>query len=506
MFRSAVTFILGALFACALIYFFLPRNPFLLLALIPAPFFLIFWMNRPDILMIWIFALQLSGLRIPGTPEQLKLYEILEVVFITITFAGMFIHKQKRTMDYYLQKLVLLFLGILVLTMAIRGTGFRVLGDENWGGFRYVPLFLNGLFLLNSSFITLSSKQLRHATYWMLALAFIPSISEFLAIASRGVITFQYYFIQLTNATVSAFYANQAGDSLVRLQSASSAAVAILYVALIKKNRTGAAKLLCLALILLSFILRALTGHRLTFVGGLLLIFLYLFVFAYQKRKKLLFFTLISIFGFSGVSFAYILGPSLPSSAQRMISFLPGVKIDPVVAMDASYSTEWRLNMWKDAMAEIPSHLLVGKGYTYPPGAVEVVDPLRYIEMPYYWAIVTSNYHNGPLELLICTGIPGLFFGLLALWYSVYLSIKRQRSGEWEDLFLKRIHFVFTLDIIVRGIIFCSLFGSVTSDISNLFIRMAFLEAIYRSGSNRIEPVESEEAQLKVKSPKLVSA
>ena len=37
----------------------------------------------------------------------------------------------------------------------------------------------------------------------------------------------------------------------------------------------------------------------------------------------------------------------------------------PVARMDAQGSTEWRLQMWKDLVPEIPQYLLVGKGYSF---------------------------------------------------------------------------------------------------------------------------------------------
>ncbi len=39
--------------------------------------------------------------------------------------------------------------------------------------------------------------------------------------------------------------------------------------------------------------------------------------------------------------------------------------IDPLVRNDTQGSTEWRLEMWRDVLPEIPQYLLVGKGYSF---------------------------------------------------------------------------------------------------------------------------------------------
>jgi len=53
----------------------------------------------------------------------------------------------------------------------------------------------------------------------------------------------------------------------------------------------------------------------------------------------------------------------LPLSVQRTLSFLP-LPVDPVAQASADLSTEWRLQMWKNVLPQIPQYLWLGKGYS----------------------------------------------------------------------------------------------------------------------------------------------
>ena len=53
----------------------------------------------------------------------------------------------------------------------------------------------------------------------------------------------------------------------------------------------------------------------------------------------------------------------LPFGVQRTMCFLP-VHVDPIVEADAKISTDWRVEMWKIVIPDIPKYLILGKGYS----------------------------------------------------------------------------------------------------------------------------------------------
>ncbi len=63
----------------------------------------------------------------------------------------------------------------------------------------------------------------------------------------------------------------------------------------------------------------------------------------------------------------------MPLVVQRAVCFLP-VKVDSSVASEARGSWEWRVNMWKTLVPDIPQYLLVGKGYRIDPEDLYLVD------------------------------------------------------------------------------------------------------------------------------------
>src|SRR5205085_2863821 len=124
----------------------------------------------------------------------------------------------------------------------------------------------------------------------------------------------------------------------------------------------------------------------------------------------------------------------LPLNVQRTLSVLPGVKIDPIARLDAEASSEWRLNIWRHLVPQIPHYLLVGKGLGFSGSDLQslvTVSPNTGLGDADVEGIeLVADYHNGPLSVIIPFGI----FGSLGfLWFLVAcLRVLRQnyRFGD----------------------------------------------------------------------------
>ena len=80
-------------------------------------------------------------------------------------------------------------------------------------------------------------------------------------------------------------------------------------------------------------------------------------------RSRLLFPVL-----FAGVLATILLIPMarhLPWTVQRSLAFLP-LDIDADAREMPRYSSDWRLNIWKALLPQVPQHLLVGRGFSIP--------------------------------------------------------------------------------------------------------------------------------------------
>ena len=121
----------------------------------------------------------------------------------------------------------------------------------------------------------------------------------------------------------------------------------------------------------------------------------------------------------------------MPLSIQRSLSFLP-LNVDALARHDAFSTLDWRLEMWKTLLPDVPKYLLMGKGFSYSGRDYALIQEAvrrgRY--SPYEDTLINGNYHNGLLTIIIPFGI----FGFLAFswfcWSSLRLLYLNFRFGE----------------------------------------------------------------------------
>src|SRR5207249_6111641 len=89
---------------------------------------------------------------------------------------------------------------------------------------------------------------------------------------------------------------------------------------------------------------------------------------------------------------------NLPIMVQRALSFLPVVPVSPVAREGAQASTEWRVEMWKEALPQVPKYLIKGKGYVIDPSDLFMAEVAAFhgFGIQAAGALVAGDYHNGP--------------------------------------------------------------------------------------------------------------
>jgi hypothetical protein len=153
----------------------------------------------------------------------------------------------------------------------------------------------------------------------------------------------------------------------------------------------------------------------------------------------------------------------LPLSVQRAISFLP-VEVSPVAKLDAQNSLEWRLQMWRLLLPEVPNYLVRGKGYAINPTDLWLTheSARRGLAKSFEGAIVAGDYHNGPLSVLIPFGLPGAITFLWFLGASVWVLAQNWRHS---DPALKSINTFLLAYFMMRIVQFVFVFGSLSSEL-----------------------------------------
>ena len=202
-------------------------------------------------------------------------------------------------------------------------------------------------------------------------------------------------------------------------------------------------------LVLLTFAFAAFSGFR-NQIGAVGLT--YLVAIAYRGGlPSILIASFTLILGIVSLAFLNLAAPR-PANIQRSLSFLPGTW-DEYYKKDAANSTQWRVDMWEEALLTdfwIKNKILGdGLGMTN--------EELRYISditatqqiagavgtgkltTQQEFMMASNNYHSGPVSTVRTIGYLGLLVLLLAqirLAVHAHRQIKRARRTEWFPLSL----------------------------------------------------------------------
>ena len=154
----------------------------------------------------------------------------------------------------------------------------------------------------------------------------------------------------------------------------------------------------------------------------------------------------------------------LPLMAQRALSFLPAVPIDPVAKESAQASTQWRVEMWKQVLPMIPKYLFIGKGYALDPNDLFMAQQsaFRGFGIQATAALVAGDYHNGPLSVVIPFGLFGIIGFAWLLLAGVRVLYHHYRFG---DPSIQRINTFILAAFVAKALFFTFVFGSISGDL-----------------------------------------
>ena len=300
----------------------------------------------------------------------------------------------------------LVLLGIVVVVTAdfTGGIGLRSFGGEVYGGKRYFSILLAiaGYFAITSRQVP-PDRAVLYVTLFFLggAMQAIGSLAGSIHPA------FSFLFIIFPVENLSDLSTQFVGGTnlIMRSGGLNTVGMALFCVLL---ARYGLANLFSfrnpfkLLLMLAAIFIGLLGGYRSLLIQFLMIFGLLFWLEGLHRSRLLPILALASILGLALVS---VFATRLPTSIQRTMAFLP-IDIDPDVKMDAQYSSEWRISMWKDVIPEIPTYLFLGKGYAMSGRETDVaqMNQRRSFEV----SELAGDYHNGPLSVILPLGIFGV--------------------------------------------------------------------------------------------------
>lgn len=348
--------------------------------------------------------------------------------FLSVLYLTVRREKHGRHINSVAVPLVLLVVVVVVTAMLTGGIGGRALGSDAWGAKRYLGVFgaILGYFALVAKAVPVRRRVLYATLFFATG---VTSVISDLAYFAGPSLYFLFNFFPANLAYSQAM----SQDDLFRLSGLSFAGLALFSAILV---RYGVRELFRmkhswrLGLLLLSVACGLLGGYRSVSV---LMFFQFVFMFFLEGLWRTRVVWIVAAAGAVAAVFLVAFLPHMPLSVQRSLSFLP-VDIDPLAKRDAMSTLDWRLQMWKVVARDVPDYLILGKGFTFSGTDYELMKESvrRGLFSSFEDTLITGNYHNGILTVLIPFGI----FGLLAFgwfcaagWRVLHLNFRNGPPG-----------------------------------------------------------------------------
>lgn len=420
---------------------------------------LIFALGAP----IWCFFLK-------GNPP---IWEVATILSLGISIIDRTLNSDKRFLSIPVITYPLLF--VLAVTYATAeltgGIGLKALGGGVGGGKKYLAIFIGvaTYFALTSRVIPQKQRKLYVALFFLAGLpSFISDMFPFLPSPLN--------YINLLVPPSESVLNGDVAFGFTRLAGLSSTAGVLANFMLARYGLRGLlnSNHPLRALFFFGLMLLTLMGGFRTVLISYIGICTMLFFMEglHRTPMSLMFVFALLIGGTLTIPFA----DKMPRTFQRAVSFLPFIKVDSQVLMDAEGSKQWRENIWRDTWPKVPQYLLLGKGYKLSEQDFEMMGNgvfangvAAQMDQSQVALAISGDYHNGPLSTLMPFGIWG---GIAFIWLSIatlYVIYRNYRYGEQE---LKTVN-AFMLAMMIQKILgFYLIFGSYSDDIG-FFAKMA---------------------------------
>jgi hypothetical protein len=374
------------------------------------------------------------------------------------------------------------FIAVVIVTGCLTGGfGLEMLGSDRVGGKGYFFMLaaVAGYCALTSQPIPLQRARLLVGVYFLSGLT--AAVGHLIYHAPG--LYFLYFCFEPIGVLSQAEADYAVGDYASRLGGMSIAGVAANAFLLSRYGLAGMLDLTRpwrLALLLGAGFVSMYGGFRSAVLLQVLL-FAVLFTVEGLWRTRYLLIALCSALTIGGV--LAVFADKLPPAVQRAVSFLP-IKVDPWVKMAAESSTEWRMEMWRTLLPELPKYLFKGKGYALDSQELSMVTDLSRSGTSAdsaAAALFAGNYHNGPLSVLIPFGVYGTVAFLWFLAAGGWVLRQNHRHGHPA---LHTINAFLLAYYVTRIIFFFFIFGALSLDLFH-FTGLVGLSIALNTGVSR---------------------
>ncbi len=432
--------------------------------------------HHPWLIAVW--NANMMAFFLPGKPSFAF---VMCGISLTISVLQHILNKRIKFLHVPTIVWPMVFLTAVVLGTAelTGGIGLQIAGGQSFGGKRYLFVFgaVIGYFALTARRIPLQKVKQYVGLYYLGALT---SAAANLANVVSPSLYFLFLIFPVDPLSLGASQEVAGADEAVsRLGGIAVAALAwssFMFAfygikGIFQKHWRTA----LLAICFVSILFGGYRGNLITF----LLTFGILFYLEGMMRSKIL--PILLLLGIMGGSLLVGYSDRLPFGVQRTMSFLP-VRIDPIVAADVKDSTDWRIDMWKIVIPDIPKYLIVGKGYQFDPAEMAMINSgMTTGEASGAGSALAGDYHNGPLSLIMPFGI----FGVIGFLWFLAAGIKvLNQNYQFGDPAFQTINRCLLAQFVGKAIFFFAIFGSLYSDLP-MFTGMLGLSVCINGGMRR---------------------
>jgi hypothetical protein len=410
--------------------------------------------HHPLLIASWNASIAPSFL--PGQPP---LWMLLSGVGLFFGILNRAVDPNRRFVDVPSIRNSLLCLGavVIVTTYATGGIGFGIFGSSLYGGKRvfYVLAALMGYFALTSQPIPTDKAEKLVAFFFLSQITLIlPELAPHLG--GAGKLIFHFFPENLTEEQPD-FASPLKG--IYQWANLSALALAVYCFVSSRHGLSGMfepGKLWRTGILLLTFLAVAASGKR-----SVLIVFLLVFGAQFYFERLYQTRVLWVLTGLTLVAAGLIptFSEKLPPTAQRALSFLP-LRINPEVRKSADDSSNWRMQMWQSVLPELPRYVVKGRGFRIDPESMYFsTDPTK---VNYDWAVVSGDFHSGPLTIFIPLGIWGVLTFSWFCWASLsYLYQQHLHAPPGLQSINTLLLSLFTAQLIL----FLLVYGSFYSDL-----------------------------------------
>ena len=415
-------------------------------------------------IMVFALACPVTLFFLPGNPP---LAQVMVLMSCGIALVERAVSSERRAVSVMSLTLPLVFtLGVVLMTARLTGgITFHALGGTGGmmgGGKKYLAIFI-GI----ATFYALTSRAIApQKALFFLALFFLsPMLSVLSDVIPSLPKPLDYLYLLIPP---SGYVLN--GEELKRyagLAGLAGCGISYMLARYGLRDLFSSRRLWRPALFALLVFLSLFGGFRSALVGLIMTLGLLFFLERLHRSR------LMPILAIGGISLFVLIIPlagHLPLPIQRSLAFLPLNNLNPSVVMDAQGSSDWRFRMWSFLWPEVPQYLMLGKGYALSKSDFDSLEGswvARYgeeFDPSSSGLAVSSDFHNGPLSVLIPFGIWG---AIAFLWLTLAGFRVLYRNYHYGEAGFKTINRFLLVSGIVHWVSFFLVFGAFQNDVGS---------------------------------------